>query len=40
VATYASSLVFGERFGTLRLAGMALVLLGLAIIVTRRKTSA
>jgi O-acetylserine/cysteine efflux transporter len=40
VAAYASSLVFGERFGTLRLAGMALVLLGLAIIVTRRKTSA
>jgi O-acetylserine/cysteine efflux transporter len=40
VAAYASSLVFGERFGTLRLAGMALVLLGLAIIVTRRGTSA
>jgi O-acetylserine/cysteine efflux transporter len=40
VAAYASSLVFGERFGTLRLAGMALVLLGLAVIVTRRDTSA
>jgi len=40
VAAYASSLVFGERFGTLRLAGMALVLLGLAVIVTRRETSA
>lgn len=33
VAAYASSLVFGERFGTLRLAGMGLVLLGLAVIV-------
>jgi O-acetylserine/cysteine efflux transporter len=33
VATYASSLAFGERFGPLRLAGMALVLLGLAVIV-------
>ena len=40
VAAYASSLVFGERFGPLRLAGMALVLLGLAIIVTRPGTSA
>lgn len=33
VAAYASSLVFGERFGTLRLVGMGLVLLGLAVIV-------
>jgi O-acetylserine/cysteine efflux transporter len=33
VAAYASSLVLGERFGALRLAGMALVLLGLAVIV-------
>ena len=33
VAAYASSLVFGERFGMLRLAGMGLVLLGLAVIV-------
>ena len=33
VAAYASSLVFGERFGGLRLIGMALVLLGLAVIV-------
>jgi O-acetylserine/cysteine efflux transporter len=33
VAAYASSLVFGERFGALRLAGMALVLAGLAVIV-------
>lgn len=32
VAAYASSLVFGERFGALRLAGMGLVLLGLALI--------
>lgn len=32
-AAYASSLVFGERFGTLRLVGMGLVLLGLAVIV-------
>ena len=28
-----SSVVFGERFGPMRLAGMALVLLGLAVIV-------
>lgn len=34
VAAYASSLVFGERFGALRLAGMGLVMLGLAVIVT------
>lgn len=33
VAAYASSFVFGERFGMLRLAGMGLVLLGLAMIV-------
>jgi len=33
VAAYSSSLVFGERFGMLRLAGMGLVLLGLAVIV-------
>ena len=33
VAAYASSLAFGERFGPLRLAGMGLVLLGLAVIV-------
>jgi O-acetylserine/cysteine efflux transporter len=33
VAAYASSLAFGERFGPLRLAGMALVLLGLVVIV-------
>jgi O-acetylserine/cysteine efflux transporter len=33
VAAYASSLVFGERFGALRLVGMGLVLLGLAVIV-------
>jgi O-acetylserine/cysteine efflux transporter len=32
VAAYASSLAFGERFGPLRLAGMGLVLLGLAVI--------
>lgn len=36
VAAYASSLVFGERFGPVRLAGMSLVLLGLAVIVIRR----
>ena len=35
VAAYASSLVFGERFGALRVAGMALVMLGLAVIVRR-----
>ena len=34
VAAGASSLVFGERFGPLRLAGMGLVMLGLAVIVT------
>jgi O-acetylserine/cysteine efflux transporter len=33
VAAYASSLAFGERFGPLRLAGMALVLAGLGVIV-------
>jgi len=33
VGGYSSALVFGERFGTLRLAGMALVILGLAVIV-------
>jgi O-acetylserine/cysteine efflux transporter len=32
VAALGSSLVFGERFGAARLAGMALVLLGLAVI--------
>jgi O-acetylserine/cysteine efflux transporter len=32
----ASALVFGERFGALRLAGMALVLLGIAVIVLPR----
>ena len=35
VAAYASSLAFGERFGPIRLSGMALVLLGLAVIVAR-----
>ncbi len=33
VASYSSSLVFGERFSPLRLGGMALVLLGIAVIV-------
>jgi O-acetylserine/cysteine efflux transporter len=32
VAAYGSSLAFGERFGPARLAGMALVLLGLAVL--------
>lgn len=36
VAACASSLAFGERFGPLRLAGMALVLAGLAVIVVPR----
>jgi O-acetylserine/cysteine efflux transporter len=36
VAAAASAAVFGERFGRVRLAGMALVLLGLAVIVVRR----
>ncbi len=35
VAAYSSSLVFGERFGATRLAGMGLVLLGLVAIVAR-----
>jgi O-acetylserine/cysteine efflux transporter len=33
VAAASSAVVFGERFGALRLAGMALVLVGLAVIV-------
>jgi O-acetylserine/cysteine efflux transporter len=33
VAAWSSSIVFGERFGPVRLSGMALVLLGLAVIV-------
>jgi O-acetylserine/cysteine efflux transporter len=33
VGAFASSLVFGEQFGALRLVGMALVLIGLAVIV-------
>jgi O-acetylserine/cysteine efflux transporter len=33
VAAAGSALVFGERFGPLRLGGMVLVLLGLAVIV-------
>lgn len=33
VGGYSSALVFGERFGRLRLAGMALVLVGIAVIV-------
>jgi O-acetylserine/cysteine efflux transporter len=33
IGGYSSALVFGERFGPLRLAGMALVLLGISVIV-------
>ena len=33
VGAFASSLVFGERFGAVRLAGMALVLIGISVIV-------
>jgi O-acetylserine/cysteine efflux transporter len=33
VAAVSSAIVFGERFGPLRLCGMALVLAGLAVIV-------
>jgi O-acetylserine/cysteine efflux transporter len=33
VAAAGSAVVFGERFGTLRLSGMALVLVGLGVIV-------
>lgn len=36
VGAVSSALVFGERFGALRLAGMALVLLGIAVIVLPR----
>ena len=38
VAALGSSLAFSERFGPLRLAGMTLVLLGLAVIVTAHST--
>jgi O-acetylserine/cysteine efflux transporter len=38
VGAWASSLAFGETFGPMRLAGMALVLLGLAIIVLPGRT--
>jgi O-acetylserine/cysteine efflux transporter len=37
VGAGAAALVFGERFGPLRLAGMALVLAGLAVIVVPRR---
>ena len=37
VGALASAVVFGERFGTVRLAGMACVLLGLAVIVLPRR---
>ncbi|MGH7305569.1 MAG: GNAT family N-acetyltransferase [Candidatus Rokuibacteriota bacterium] len=40
VGGYSSALVFGERFGPLRLAGMALVLLGIAVIVLPRSGGA
>ncbi|PYM95574.1 MAG: hypothetical protein DME04_04515 [Candidatus Rokuibacteriota bacterium] len=39
VGAYSSALVFGERFGALRLAGMALVLLGIAVIVLSARAS-
>ena len=38
VGALSASLAFGERFGPLRLAGMALVLAGLAVIVYSRRT--
>jgi O-acetylserine/cysteine efflux transporter len=40
VAAGASAIVFGERFGPIRLGGMALVLIGLAIIVLPRRIGA
>lgn len=40
VGAASSAAVFGERFGALRLAGMALVLAGLAVIVLPRRSSA
>ena len=39
VAAASSALFFGERFGGLRLAGMALVLCGLAVIVLRNEAA-
>ena len=39
VGASSSALVFGERFGALRLAGMALVLLGIAVIVLSARAS-
>src|SRR5213593_1652084 len=39
VGAYSSAVVFGERFGALRLAGMALVLLGIAVIVLSARAS-
>ncbi len=40
VGGFSSALVFGERFGPVRLAGMALVLLGIAVIVLPRSGAA
>jgi O-acetylserine/cysteine efflux transporter len=40
VAAAGSAVAFGERFGPLRLVGMALVLLGLGVIVVPRRVSA
>jgi O-acetylserine/cysteine efflux transporter len=40
VAAASSAAVFGERFGGLRLAGMALVLCGLAVIVVPGRQAA
>jgi O-acetylserine/cysteine efflux transporter len=39
VGAAAAAVVFGERFGPLRLAGIALVLAGLAVIVSPRPAS-
>lgn len=40
VGAGSSSIVFGEQFGTFRLAGLALVLLGLAVIAPSGQPSA
>jgi O-acetylserine/cysteine efflux transporter len=39
VGAVSTSLVFGERFGPLRIAGMGVVLVGLAVIVLRRQSA-
>jgi O-acetylserine/cysteine efflux transporter len=40
VGSAASSLVFGEKFGTLRLAGMLTVIAGIAVMLLSRRVQA